>query len=205
MARPKQRTAELRHRVLHVAIATLAGEGVQGFTTRKVAQGALTSIPAVYELFGDRAGLVREVFFEGFRQLGSRFEAVSDTMRPLEDLLRVISAFRDFVRDKPELASVMFSRPFADFDAGTEELAAGAHVRQCIVGHVQRCIDAGLLAGDATDVSHVLLALAQGLALQETAGWLGTTRKSMDRRWDLAFRSLLDGLDETRGPSQRRD
>ena len=30
---------------------------------------AQTSTPAVYELFGDKAGLVREVFFEGFRLL----------------------------------------------------------------------------------------------------------------------------------------
>jgi hypothetical protein len=31
-----------------------------------------TSVPAVYELFGDKAGLVREIFFEGFRRLGAQ-------------------------------------------------------------------------------------------------------------------------------------
>ena len=45
-----------------MAIATLAEEGIAGFTTRRVAERAGTSVPAVYELFADMAGLVREVF-----------------------------------------------------------------------------------------------------------------------------------------------
>ena len=74
------------------------------------------------------------------------------------------------------------------------EAAAGAAVREVCVGRVRRCVAAGLLAGGETDIAHALLALAQGLAAQETAGWLGTSKRSMDRRWGLAFRAILDGL-----------
>ncbi len=63
-----------------------------------------------------------------------------------------------------------------------------------ITGHVRRCLDAGVLAGDETDIAHVLLGLAQGLAAQETAGWLATSQASADRRWSLAFQATLDGL-----------
>lgn len=66
MPRAKQRTPELREHLLEVAIATLAEDGFTGFTTRRVAERAGTSVPAVYELFVDKAGLVRAVFFEGF-------------------------------------------------------------------------------------------------------------------------------------------
>jgi hypothetical protein len=38
------------------------------------------------------------------------------------------------------------------------------------------------------------VAMAQGLAGQETAGWLGTSQESRDRRWNLAISALLDGL-----------
>ncbi len=72
MPRVKQRTPELREHVLDVAIAMLAADGVTGFTTRRLAQRAQTSTPAVYELFGDKAGLLREVFFAGFRLLRGR-------------------------------------------------------------------------------------------------------------------------------------
>ena len=69
MPRAKQRTPEMRERVLQAAMDMLASDGVAEFTTRRLAQHAGTSTPAVYELFGDKAGLVREVFFEGFRLL----------------------------------------------------------------------------------------------------------------------------------------
>jgi AcrR family transcriptional regulator len=180
--------------VLHVAVAMLADEGVAGFTTRKVAHGAATSVPAVYELFGDRSGLVREVFFEGFRQLGRQFDRLIDSDDPRADLVRVMEVFHAFVRANPVLAEVMFSRPFSDFDPGPDERAAGSAVREFIIGRVRRGIDAGVLVGDATDIAHVLVALAQGLAMQETAGWLGTSKASVNRRWALAFRAALDGF-----------
>ena len=56
-------------------------DGIAGFTTRRVAQEAETSTPAVYELFGDKAGLVREVFFEGFRLLRRRFDELDGHRR----------------------------------------------------------------------------------------------------------------------------
>ena len=69
MPRAKQRTPEMRERVLRAAMDMLASNGVAEFTTSRLARHAGTSTPAVYELFGDKAGLVREVFFEGFRLL----------------------------------------------------------------------------------------------------------------------------------------
>src|SRR5262249_31593936 len=101
---------------------------------------------------------------------------------------------RAFVRENPMLAEVMFSRPFVDFDPGPLEEKAGSAVRTYVVGHVQRCIDAGILIGDATDVAHVLVSMTQGLATTERAGWLGRSKASVDRRWDTAIRAVLDGL-----------
>jgi AcrR family transcriptional regulator len=192
--RAKQRTGQLREHIVQVAVAMLAADGVGGFTTRKVAEQARTSPPAVYELFGDKAGLVREIFFEGFRLLGYRFGRLRQSDDPRADLLRAVQVFRAFVRDNPVLAQVMFSRPFADFDPGPAELEAGAATREFIVHQVRRCIDAGLIDGDQTDIAHGLLALAQGLAMQEAAGWLGSSKASVNRRWNLAFHALLAGL-----------
>ena len=194
MPRPKQRTPELRDHVLRVAVAMLARQGVAAFTTRRVAEEAATSPPAVYELFGDKAGLVREVFFEGFRLLRQRFDRLAEGADPRADLVAVVQALRAFVRENPVLAELMFSRPFKDFDPGPSGLEAGRNVREFVVGRVRRCIDAGILAGDATDVAHVLVSMTQGLAATEMAGWLGTSRASVARRWDVAIRAVLDGL-----------
>jgi AcrR family transcriptional regulator len=192
--RPKQRTPALRDHVLRVAVAMLARQGVAAFTTRRVAEEAATSPPAVYELFGDKAGLVREIFFEGFRLLRRRFDRLAETGDPRADLVSVVQALRAFVRENPVLAELMFSRPFKDFDPGPSGLEAGRSVREFVVGRVRRCIDARILAGDATDVAHVLVSMTQGLAATEMAGWLGTSRASVTRRWDVAIRAVLDGL-----------
>jgi hypothetical protein len=81
----------------------------------------------------------------------------------------------------PSIAK-MFSRPFSDFDSAPKDLQAGTSTREFVIRRVRRCLDAGTISGDATDIAHVLLAACQGLALQETAGWLGTSDKSRDRR-----------------------
>src|SRR5258706_8335183 len=96
----------------------LADEGVGGITTRKVAEKANTSPPAVYELFGDKAGLVREMFFEGLRLLRRPFDPLVDTTDPRPDLVRVIETVRALVRENTLLSERMFSPPFADFHPG---------------------------------------------------------------------------------------
>jgi AcrR family transcriptional regulator len=195
MPRIKQRTPELADRVLEVAVAVLCEDGVSGFTTRRVAERAQTSVPAVYELFTDKAGLVRAVYFEGFRRLGGALAAVPETTAPVSDLEALIPVFRRFCLAYPALARVMFSRPFQDLDPGPEELAAAPTVRDILVGKVQRCVTAGALIGNADDIAHVLLALAQGLAVQEGGRWLGPTQRDVDRRWDVGITSVLRGFE----------
>ncbi|MFL6140649.1 MAG: TetR/AcrR family transcriptional regulator [Labedaea sp.] len=194
MPRAKLRTPALRARVLRAAVTMLADEGVLGFTARKVASGADTSVPAVYELFGDKAGLIRAVYFEGFRYLRARLDGIGESGDPRTDLLRLVERFREFWRENPVLAEVMFARPFADFDPGPDDLRATSSVRKLIIGRVRRCVEAGQFTGDETDIAHALLALALGLAAQENAGWLGRSRASTNRRWALAFRALFDGF-----------
>jgi AcrR family transcriptional regulator len=200
MPRPKQRTPELRDQVLKVAVSTLNEDGLSAFTTRRVAELAGTSVPAVYELFQDKSGLVRAVFFEGFRLLGRRLLDVPETDDAVADVQRLIPAFRRFCLDYPALARVMFSRPFQDFDPGPEELAMSPSVREIFVGRLKRCTglkrctDAGLLTGDPVDIAHVLLALAQGLAVQEGGRWLGKSKASVNRRWDVGVSGILRGF-----------
>ena len=194
MPRPKQRTPELRDRVLQVAVSTLTEDGLSGFTTRRVAEQAGTSVPAVYELFDDKSGLVRAVFFEGFLMLGRRLLAVPETDDAVADVQRLIPVFRRFCLEYPALARVMFSRPFQDFDPGPEDLAMSPSVREVFVGRIKRCTDAGLLTGDPVDIAHVLLALAQGLAVQEGGRWLGKSKASVNRRWEVAVTGLLRGF-----------
>jgi AcrR family transcriptional regulator len=194
MPRTKQRTPELRERLLAAAVELLAEEGAGGLTARSLAARAETSAPALYELFGDKSGVVREIYYAGFRLLSNDLSVLDETSDPLADLWALAAAYRRFVRANRELAEVMFSRPFTDFSPGPEELAATSSVRLLIVGRVRRCIEAGRLRGDETDVAHVLVALIQGMAFAEAAGRLGTSTESVERRWRLAIGATLNGF-----------
>ena len=194
MPRAKQRTPELRDRVLVAAVDLLAEEGAVGLTARALAARADTSAPALYELFGDKSGVVRQLYFEGFRQLSIELTTLAESTDPVADLWTLAAAYRRFIRSQSELAEVMFSRPFTDFSPGPDELAATSSVRVTIVGRVRRCIEAGRLRGDETDVAHVLVALIQGMAFAEAAGRLGTSTESVERRWRLAIGAALNGF-----------
>lgn len=194
MPKPKQRTPALREQVLATALDLLAAEGVPALTARRLAQEAGTSPAAVYELFGDKAGVVRALFFAGFAQLGEALGASDEGADPLERLVALAQRYRRFIVEHPALATVMFSRPFASFDPAPEESAAGAAVRERLVGAVREAIAAGALHGDPTDVAHACVALVHGLAAAEAARRLGSSPAAIERRWDVAIRALLRGF-----------
>jgi AcrR family transcriptional regulator len=171
----------------------LAAEGVAGLTTRRLAAEASTSTPAVYELFGDKAGLLRELFGEGFRMMRRHYEGMVRSDDPLEDVVGLTRLYRTFAAENPHLVGVMFSQSFADLDPGPVEARAATEVRELIIGCVQRAVDAGELDGDANDISHGLLALMIGLGGAEIAARLGRRPESIDRRWDQSVRALLRG------------
>ncbi|HEV7771731.1 MAG TPA: TetR/AcrR family transcriptional regulator [Conexibacter sp.] len=194
MPKPKQRTPELGEQVLAAALRIVERDGVAALTARRLAEEAGTSPPAVYELFGDKAGVVRAMFFAGFAQLGAQLGALRESEDPVEDLVALAHAYRGFIVEHPALAAVMFSRPFTSFDPAPEETAAGAAVRERIVGMVRRAIAAGRLRGDPTDVAHACVALVHGLAAAESARRLGGSAAAVERRWDVAVRALLRGF-----------
>jgi uncharacterized protein (TIGR00369 family) len=199
--RLKQRTAALRERGLASALAVLAEQGPAGLTTRTVAHRAEASVPAIYEVFGDKSGLIREVFFEGFRMLGDELAAVPPAGDPVTALRRACDAFRRFVTANPVLAQVMFSRPFTDFEPTAEDNKAGLRVSEVFVHHARLAVDAGLLAGNPADIAHLFFAFAEGLAAAESAHRLGGAEQSVDRRWSLGLDALVEGLRLPAGPA----
>lgn len=194
MPKRKQRTPQLGEQVLEAALRIVERDGVAALTARRLAEEAGTSPPAVYELFGDKSGVVRAMFFAGFEQLGAALAELPESADPVEDLVALAHAYRGFIVAHPALAAVMFSRPFASFDPAPEEAAAGAAVRERIVATVRRAITAGRLGGDPTDLAHACVALVHGLAAAESARRLGGSAAAVERRWDVAVRALLRGF-----------
>jgi AcrR family transcriptional regulator len=194
MPRTKQRTPELAEHVLQTALRLLAGEGPAALTARRLADAAGTSPAAVYELFGDKAGVLRAVFFSGFERLADELGTPDPGAEGLDELLTLAQRYRAFIVAHPALSAIMFSRPFASFDPAPEEQAAGAAVRRRIVAAVKVAIKSGQLQGDAIDIAHAYVALIHGLAAAESSQRLGGSNATIQRRWDVSVGALLRGF-----------
>ncbi len=193
MPRPKQRNDELTTHVLAVALEMLE-VGEVPLTARSVATAADTSTAALYELFGDKAGLVRAVAAEGFRMLLSALESEPQSDDVRSDLVHGLAVTRRFAISHPMLFEVMFSRPVAEFGSGSVDAEVTTAIYRNVMRRVDRCIRAGAMVGNRVDIAQVLIATNRGLIASELAGILGSSAASADRRWQLAIDTLVNGF-----------
>lgn len=188
----KQRTARLRNSLLDHAVAGIEGEGLAALQARRAAAAAGTSTAALYELFGDKQGLVRAVVNEGFRLLQAQLEAAPVSADARADLVALLAASRCFAASHPALDQLMHSRPLAELSPAKDERRAAAGIYDLVVARVARWLDGG--SPDPVDAAHVLVALNGGLIARERAGVLGSSAKTRNHRWRLAVDVTLDGL-----------
>jgi AcrR family transcriptional regulator len=193
VARPRTHDEKLRLRLLDEGGRLLAEEGPAALTVRRLAERAGTSASAVYSLFGDKWGLVDEMFREGFRRFAERIADLQASDDPMADFIALGAAYRANARANPHLYDLMFGQPFPQFQAGAEtrELALGTFT--ALVGALGRCIDAGLLSGDPLDLATTFFSLIHGLTSLELAGWMVSPERA-DRVWDRAGNAMFEGL-----------
>lgn len=188
------RTEELRGELLAVAGRLLAAGGSGAVTTRAVAAGAGSSLAAVNELFGGKAGLARALFAQGFAELAEDLRACRTTGDPELDVVEPALAVRAFAARRPHLYEVMFSRPFAEFRPDEQDARAAEEIYGIVVGRVAALLGPDRAKGSAKDVAIGLFATVQGLVSLESAGLLGSEAASADRRFRFVLTAALRGL-----------
>lgn len=195
MARPRKHDyGELRRHLVDAGGRLLAAEGPAALTTRRVAEAVGVSTTAVYSLFGDKAGLVREMFLVGFERLEAAFAAVPRTDDSVADLLALGDAYRANALDNPHLYELMFGRPVPEFRPDAEAAALIQPTFDTLEAAVARCVEDGAFApAEPYDVAKRLDALAHGLCSIELQGRLGGPEESR-QHWDGAFATVMKGL-----------
>jgi len=191
---PRPRThdyQQLRRALIDAGGRLLANDGPQALTTRRVAQAAGTSTNAVYQLFGDKAGLARAMFLEGFARLGEAFAAVPRSDDPVADLLALGRAYRANACANPHLYELMFGRPIPGFAPDQATIAQTMATFHQLVHTIERGIQVGRLApADPQDIAVQLHALVHGLVSFELRGSLGPGPEA-DHRWEAALTAAL--------------
>jgi AcrR family transcriptional regulator len=151
--RPRRYDDATRLHLIERAAHVLTTEGPHALSTRRVAAEAGTSTTALYTLIGGKEELLREMYREGFGRLGAAFDAVPTTDDPLADYWGMGRAYLAHALDNPGLYAVMFSTPAPEFVPSPADADFAWSTFQANVDAAQRCIDAGVLDGDAAEIA----------------------------------------------------
>ena len=93
--------------------------------------------------------------------------------------------------DNPHLYDVMFHRPLQEFTPEPEDVAFALSTLGDLEQIVQRCIDAGVMVGEADDISRELWAVTHGITSLAIAQMLEPT--DAKERLVHLMRATVDG------------
>jgi AcrR family transcriptional regulator len=174
VAAVKTHTADLAARLVDEAGRLLARDGVAALTLRRLAAASGTSTMAVYTLYGDKQGLLRAMHRAGFERLGTALRAAAETADdPLEALVALGHAYRATALANPHLYGLMFGAAVPGFEPDEHGQAVADASYQPLVEGVQRCLDAGQVAGTPAErVALHLWSVSHGMVSLELAGHL---------------------------------
>jgi AcrR family transcriptional regulator len=205
--------AELRGRLVGVALRWLEERGAEGLRAREICAEVGASTQALYTLFGGMPGLVEAAVGEGFVGLAGHVDAVAETDDPVADHLVKGWAYADWALARPALYRAMFgvTDPSLRHHVPVEVTLAAAHLAvgdgrtalDVLVRSVQRMIDAGRLhPAEAPAVARQFLSATHGYLLLEIGGAFGEPGNGLATAAELAV-NLLVGLGDTREAAER--
>ena len=119
MARPRTHDDFLRGRLLEQAGQLVSGGGPDALSLRRLAAHADTSTTAVYSLFGNKDGLLRELFREAADRFAARLAKLSPSGDPVDDLLRMALLYRQYALANPRLYATILAGPVAEEGVAT--------------------------------------------------------------------------------------
>ena len=203
MGRPREHSEETRARILGAASRLLAEEGVAGVSVRRVADEADTTTRAIYTLFGDKEGLLRQLFHDAAETMTRYHEAVPEADDPVEEILALADAYRRSALEHPHGYGLLLDgAPGFTPDQNDARVAQRSFTR--VLQAFERWGDEGRLGGrEARMIALEMWALVHGLASFELAGRLGSRRQAT-QRWNDAVSNAVSGFvsEERSGPTR---
>jgi AcrR family transcriptional regulator len=190
MPRRKIYDEDLRNRLIARSAEVLAQSGVSGLGLRQVAAAESTSTTAIYSMFEDRAGLIREVGRTASVGFVAAQRAVPLTDDPYRDLFRLGRAYRDWALANPTLYLVLMNPP--DRGVRLEGPLTVAEAANPLRETIVRLIDAKIfVALDPNVMLGIIWADVHGFVALELAGYYEPTPKEQR---DLMYGAQLDSI-----------
>jgi AcrR family transcriptional regulator len=191
---------KFRTRLCKAAVRRFSRDGLQGVTLRRLAADLGCSPMTPYRYFRDRQEIIAAVRADAFRRFAGLLEEAYDSESdPVARARAVGRTFLGFACAEPDLYRLMYDVGQPD-EANYPELTRHrARARDVIVRQNAALIDAGLLAGDAVEISHVMWASTHGAIMLHLAGILPP-----DQPLQSLFESAMRMINRGARPSATR-
>jgi len=196
-SRRERQRQEARSAILDATQVLLSESEDGDFSIRSLAARCGYSAPTIYHYFGDKDGLLAELFSDGMRALAIDLEEACQSKDSLDRLRSILLAFIRFATDHPTFSSLWGT---VARHPGTEMPEAYEDVKELLDTPVRELIEAGRFGDfDTASAEQVLWALLHGLIalpmMQPDHPWApGLAENAVD--------SLLHGM--TSGSAERQ-
>jgi AcrR family transcriptional regulator len=179
--------------ILEAASRLLMDEGAGALTVRRIAAEAGCSTMGLYSRFGGKDGVVDRLYVQGFEYLCDAMSDLPKTDDPLADLRLCARIYRATALDHAAHYMIMFGRAVPGFRPSDESHDVAHDAFERLVRRVQRCIDAGVFAGDAKKIAEILWGSMHGLVMLELVG-VNPLGDDPAERYERSLDALCDGL-----------
>ena len=159
-----QYTENLRHNVVEAAAFILQEYGPEAVTIRRVAEKMECSTKIIYNLFGSKEGLAKQLFLEGCKSLAKTFGSVPEQANLEQYLHDLGQAYWNFSQSHTSYYMLMFGGAFSEFKPEEESLQATITALQQVIIVITKAIGQGLISEkDPLLVVHVVWASLHGV------------------------------------------
>jgi AcrR family transcriptional regulator len=187
------RVTDAETEILEAASRILSAEGASALTVRRIASEAGCSTMGIYSRFGGKDGVVDALYAEGFRVLVDGMTALPSSDDAVADLRLGCLCYRDLALAHSMHYMVMFGGAVPGFEPSPENKVYAHDAFECLIGEVQRCVDAGAFRGDARDLAHTLWSAMHGQVMLELVG-LNPVGTDTDTQYHDLLDTVIDGL-----------
>jgi AcrR family transcriptional regulator len=135
----------LRRSIIEAAASIMRESGPEAVTIRKVAEKMECPTKVIYNLFGSKEGLAKELFLEGCKLLADTFRAVPEQAELKHYLLELGQAYWRFSKDYTSYYMVMFGGAFSEFKPEEESLQAIGTALQQVTTIISSAMEEGFI------------------------------------------------------------
>jgi AcrR family transcriptional regulator len=171
-----------RRQILDVAADLLEREGAQAVSTRSVAAAAGIRAASLYQLFGDKDGLLTALAIHAFETYLTEKQALAHTDDPVADLARGWDAHVDFGLRHPAFYLLMYGT-----DRPGRRPPAAEEAHRLLMAFLDRTAAAGRLRVPPAEAARLLLAAATGV----TFTLIGTPAEDRDPQTSPRMRDAV--------------